>query len=109
MMKTKVRRRAERPYLTLAASCFWEGTSSKAAYPTSTQGGKSLPPRLLGIPSGKCCRRGVFILLLSDRPDSLYKAEDFSTFSSSGDVLLDVCAADSPAQLMRERGAKKVC
>lgn len=51
---------------------------------------------------------GVFILLLSDRPDSLFKAEDLSTFTSSGDVLLDVCAADSPAQLMRDRGAKKV-
>lgn len=47
--------------------------------------------------------------LLSDRPDSLFKAEDFSTFTSSGDVLLDVCAADSPAQLMRDRSAKKVC
>lgn len=51
----------------------------------------------------------MFILLLSDRPENLYRAEDFSTFTSSGDVLLDVCAAPSPAQLMRDRSAEKVC
>lgn len=42
------------------------------------------------------------------RPDNLYKAEDFSTFQTSGDVLLDVCTADSPAQLMLDRISNKV-
>ncbi|XP_056913723.1 LOW QUALITY PROTEIN: laminin subunit alpha-3-like [Takifugu flavidus] len=51
--------------------------------------------------------QGCMSNLYTRRPDNLYKAEDFSTFMSSGDVLLDVCAADSPAQLMRDRGAKK--
>ncbi|CAG07616.1 unnamed protein product, partial [Tetraodon nigroviridis] len=51
--------------------------------------------------------RGCVSNLYTRRPNSLYKAEDFSTFQSSGDVLLDVCAADSPAQLMRDRSAKK--
>lgn len=50
-----------------------------------------------------------FILLVSDRPERLYMPEDFSTFKSSGDVLLDVCAANSPALLMSDRNAKKVC
>lgn len=45
---------------------------------------------------------------LSHRPSNLYKAEDFSKFLKSGDVLLDVCAADSPAQLMLDRSSKKV-
>lgn len=46
--------------------------------------------------------------MISDRPGSLYKAEDLSTFQASGDVLLDVCTADSPAQLMLDRITKKV-
>lgn len=49
MMKIKVRRRAEHPYLTPEASCYWEGTSSKAACLTSTLGGKFSPPCSLVI------------------------------------------------------------
>lgn len=45
---------------------------------------------------------------LPHRPSNLYRAEDFSKFQTSGDVLLDVCAADSPAQLMLDRSSKKV-
>lgn len=47
-------------------------------------------------------------IIVSDSPESLYKAEDFSTFKASGDVLLDVCTADSPALLMLDRSSKKV-
>lgn len=53
-------------------------------------------------------RISLLSLILSDRPESLYKAEDFSTFQGSGNVLLDVCTADSLAQLMLDRAAKKV-
>lgn len=42
------------------------------------------------------------------RPSNLFKAEDLSNFQTSGDVLLDVCTANSPAQLMLDRTAKKV-
>lgn len=47
-------------------------------------------------------------VVIFDRPLRLHKAEDFSTFTASGDVLLDVCTADSPAQLMLDRISKKV-
>lgn len=56
----------------------------------------------------KCGCTSVYGVMISDRPGSLYKAEDFSTFQASGDVLLDVCTADSPAQLMLDRITKKV-
>lgn len=42
------------------------------------------------------------------RSSNLFKAEDLSNFQTSGDVLLDVCAANSPAQLMLDRNSKKV-
>lgn len=42
------------------------------------------------------------------RPSNMFKAEDLSNFQTSGDVLLDVCAANSPAQLMLDRNVKKV-
>ncbi|XP_044075989.1 laminin subunit alpha-3-like isoform X2 [Siniperca chuatsi] len=51
--------------------------------------------------------KGCVSNLYTRRPDNLYKAEDFSTFQTSGDILLDVCTADSPAQLMLDRIAKK--
>lgn len=50
----------------------------------------------------------AFVIYYVCRPENLYKAEDLSTFKSSGDVLLDSCAADSPAQLMLDRISKKV-
>nr|XP_046263462.1 laminin subunit alpha-3-like isoform X2 [Scatophagus argus] len=51
--------------------------------------------------------KGCVSNLYTRRPDNLYKPEDFSTFQASGDVLLDVCTADSPAQLMLDRISKK--
>ncbi|KAF3699380.1 Laminin subunit alpha-3 [Channa argus] len=51
--------------------------------------------------------KGCVSNLYTRRPDNLYKAEDFSKFKSSGDVLLDVCTADSLAQLMLDRSIKK--
>ncbi|XP_075877558.1 laminin subunit alpha-3-like isoform X2 [Nelusetta ayraudi] len=51
--------------------------------------------------------QGCVSNLYTRRPSNLYKAEDFSNFLPSGDVLLDVCAADSPAQLMLDRSSKK--
>lgn len=47
-------------------------------------------------------------IFINARPGNLYKAEDFSKFTASGDVLLDVCTADSPVQLMMDRGSKRV-
>ncbi|XP_034559528.1 laminin subunit alpha-3-like [Notolabrus celidotus] len=45
--------------------------------------------------------------LYTRRPNNLYKAEDLSSFDSTGDVLLDVCSADSPIQLMLDRTSRK--
>lgn len=42
------------------------------------------------------------------RPTNLYKAEDLSTFTPSGNVKIDVCTADTLAQLMMDRASKKV-
>ncbi|XP_041804417.1 laminin subunit alpha-3-like isoform X2 [Chelmon rostratus] len=56
---------------------------------------------------GKEKFKGCISNLYTRRPDNLYKAEDFSTFQTSGDVLLDVCTADSPAQLMLDRISNK--
>ncbi|XP_069013512.1 laminin subunit alpha-3-like isoform X1 [Embiotoca jacksoni] len=50
---------------------------------------------------------GCISNLYTRRPDNLYKAEDFSSFQASGDVLLDVCTADSPVQLMLDRNSKR--
>ncbi|XP_037538133.1 laminin subunit alpha-3 [Nematolebias whitei] len=51
--------------------------------------------------------KGCVSNLYTRRPDSLYKAEDFSTFQISGDVQLDVYTAFSPVQLMQDRASKK--
>ncbi|KAM9349369.1 laminin subunit alpha-3-like [Symphorus nematophorus] len=51
--------------------------------------------------------KGCISNLYTRRPLNLYKAEDLSTFKASGKVLLDVCTADSPAQLMLDRVSKK--
>lgn len=50
----------------------------------------------------------ISVICSVSRPEHLYKAEDLSSFQASGDVLLDVCTADSPAQLMLDRNPKKV-
>lgn len=51
--------------------------------------------------------KGCVSNLYTRRPENLYKAEDLSKFTASGDVFLDVCTADSPAQLMLDRISKK--
>ncbi|KAM3604519.1 uncharacterized protein V6R79_012395 [Siganus canaliculatus] len=51
--------------------------------------------------------KGCISNLYTRRPNSLFMAEDFSTFQANGDVLLDVCPAGSPAQLMVARNTKK--
>lgn len=42
------------------------------------------------------------------RPANLYTAEDFGTFTASGDVELDMYTDFSPAQQMQDRASKKV-
>ncbi|XP_072297637.1 laminin subunit alpha-3-like [Eucyclogobius newberryi] len=51
--------------------------------------------------------KGCVSNLYTRRPDNLYKAEDLSEFTITGDVLLDVCSAHSPAQLMLDRTPSK--
>ncbi|XP_070700517.1 laminin subunit alpha-3-like [Pempheris klunzingeri] len=51
--------------------------------------------------------KGCISNLYTRRSDHLYMVEDLSYFTTSGDVLLDVCSADSPAQLMLDRTSKK--
>ncbi|XP_033492838.2 laminin subunit alpha-3-like isoform X1 [Epinephelus lanceolatus] len=56
---------------------------------------------------GKDTFKGCVSNLYTRRPSHLYKAEDLSKFKASGDVLLDVCTADSLPQLMLDRASKK--
>uniref|UniRef100_A0AAV2JTK7 Laminin subunit alpha-3-like n=1 Tax=Knipowitschia caucasica TaxID=637954 RepID=A0AAV2JTK7_KNICA len=56
---------------------------------------------------GKDTFKGCVTNLYTRRPENLYKAEDLSEFSYNGDVLLDVCSAHSPAQLMLDRTPNK--
>ncbi|XP_045908367.1 laminin subunit alpha-3-like isoform X2 [Micropterus dolomieu] len=51
--------------------------------------------------------KGCVTNLYTRRPDNLYKAEDFSNFQASGDVLLDMCTANSPPELMLDRFSRK--
>ncbi|XP_068196189.1 laminin subunit alpha-3-like isoform X2 [Antennarius striatus] len=52
--------------------------------------------------------KGCISNLYTRRPENMYKTEDLSNFQATGDVLLDVCSTDSPAQLMLDRVTKKV-
>ncbi|XP_055359510.1 laminin subunit alpha-3-like isoform X2 [Betta splendens] len=56
---------------------------------------------------GKEAFKGCISNLYTRRPENLYKPEDLDAFTSSGDVVLDVCTADTPAQLMLDRSMKK--
>ncbi|XP_051258985.1 LOW QUALITY PROTEIN: laminin subunit alpha-3-like [Dicentrarchus labrax] len=56
---------------------------------------------------GKETFKGCISNVYTRRPSHLYMVEDFSTFSSSGDVYQDVCTVNSPAQLMMDRFFKK--
>ncbi|KAM9845354.1 laminin subunit alpha-3-like [Aulostomus maculatus] len=51
--------------------------------------------------------KGCVSNLYTRRPSNLYKAEDLSHFTTSGDVLLDVCTANSPVQQMLDRISNK--
>lgn len=70
-------------------------------------GSTSIPDTSGSVFLGKDKFKGCISNLYTRRPANLYKAEDFSKFQPSGDVFLDVCTADSPAQLMMDRFSKK--
>ncbi|XP_031150036.1 laminin subunit alpha-3 isoform X3 [Sander lucioperca] len=72
-----------------------------------SQSGSTIPDTGGSMFLGKEKFKGCISNLYTRRPDNLYKAEDLSSFQASGDVLLDVCTADSLAQLMLDRGSKK--
>ncbi|XP_035811801.2 laminin subunit alpha-3 isoform X2 [Amphiprion ocellaris] len=71
-------------------------------------GSASIPDTSGTIVLGNDKFKGCVSNLYTRRPSNLYKAEDFSSFQSSGDILLDVCTTDIPAQLMLDRISKKV-
>ncbi|KAK6302715.1 hypothetical protein J4Q44_G00270700 [Coregonus suidteri] len=56
---------------------------------------------------GKDTFKGCLSNLYLRRPNVLYRAEDLSQFSSTGDVLLDMCSADRPPQLMLDRNTSR--
>ncbi|XP_026168530.1 laminin subunit alpha-3-like isoform X2 [Mastacembelus armatus] len=56
---------------------------------------------------GKETFKGCVSNLYTRRPANLFKAEDLSSFKTSGDILLDVCTAGSPAQLMLDQSFRK--
>ncbi|XP_029380661.1 laminin subunit alpha-3-like isoform X2 [Echeneis naucrates] len=58
---------------------------------------------VLGEQQFKGCLSNLYIR----REGNMFKPEDLSNFTASGNVLLDVCYSDSPAQLMRDRISKK--
>lgn len=51
--------------------------------------------------------KGCISNLYTRRPAKLFNAEDFSSFDPEGEIFLDVCPADSPAQLMLGRTSRK--
>lgn len=116
MMKTRLRSRVEAwPYLTQVAPCTWERRISRAAFPTSTQDGEICLLFVAHINnfartffSSEMCSDSVCSYNVYNRSENLYKAEDFSKFKASGNVLLDVCSADSPAQLMLDHSPRQV-
>ncbi|XP_023282957.1 laminin subunit alpha-3 [Seriola lalandi dorsalis] len=70
-------------------------------------GSTSIPDTAGSMVLGRNQFKGCLSNLYTRRPDNLYKAEDLTSFEASGDVLLDVCTSDSPAQLMLDRISKK--
>ncbi|KAM4557143.1 laminin subunit alpha-3-like [Fundulus diaphanus] len=51
--------------------------------------------------------KGCISNFYTRRPDNLYKPEDLSSFQNIGDVLIDVCTASNPPQLITDSLAKK--
>ncbi|KAJ0058685.1 hypothetical protein NL108_000419 [Boleophthalmus pectinirostris] len=70
-------------------------------------GSVTIPDTNGAVVLGKDKFKGCISNLYTRRPDNLFKAEDLSLFTTSGDVLLDVCSAQSPAQLMLDRSPNK--
>ncbi|MEQ2239068.1 hypothetical protein ILYODFUR_000794, partial [Ilyodon furcidens] len=58
---------------------------------------------LLGNDKFKGCISNFY----TRRPDNLYKPEDLTYFQASGDVLMDVCTASNPVQLIKDHYTKK--
>ncbi|XP_035644145.2 laminin subunit alpha-3-like isoform X3 [Oncorhynchus keta] len=56
---------------------------------------------------GKDTFKGCISNLYLRRPNFLYRAEDLSQFSSTGDVLLDKCSSDRPPQLMLDHNTSR--
>uniref|UniRef100_UPI0037E92AE9 laminin subunit alpha-3-like n=1 Tax=Semicossyphus pulcher TaxID=241346 RepID=UPI0037E92AE9 len=70
-------------------------------------GSKSIPDTRGTLFLGKDNFKGCISNLYTRRPENLYQAEDFSSFKSSGNVLLDVCSADTLPQLMLDRNSRR--
>lgn len=70
-------------------------------------GSMSIPDTSGFVFLGKDRFKGCVTNFYTRRPDNLYKPEDLSAFKASGDALLDVCSAHSPAQLMLDRTSNK--
>ncbi|XP_037643626.1 laminin subunit alpha-3-like isoform X2 [Sebastes umbrosus] len=51
--------------------------------------------------------KGCISNVYTRRPTITYMVEDLSKFKANGNVLVDVCTADSPPQLMLDRASKK--
>ncbi|XP_008332400.1 laminin subunit alpha-3 isoform X3 [Cynoglossus semilaevis] len=70
-------------------------------------GSTSIPDTAGSLVLGHHQFKGCVSNLYTRRPAKLYQAEDLSVFQASGDVLVDVCTSDIPAQLMIDRVSKK--
>ncbi|XP_029308567.1 LOW QUALITY PROTEIN: laminin subunit alpha-3-like [Cottoperca gobio] len=70
-------------------------------------GGTSIPNTGGFVFLGRDTFKGCVSNLYTRREANLFMAEDLSTFKTSGDVMLDVCTADSLPQLMLDRAFKK--
>ncbi|CAL8344638.1 unnamed protein product [Merluccius merluccius] len=57
----------------------------------------------LGKDTFKGCISNVYLR----RPDHLYRAEDLSTYTSSGDVLLGMCSSERPPQMILDTSPKQ--
>ncbi|XP_076001162.1 laminin subunit alpha-3-like [Genypterus blacodes] len=75
------------------------GQEHRAGLTISSTGGTTI--------LGKDQFKGCLSNLYTRRPLSQYEPEDFSYFKSSGNVLLDMCTGDRPAQLMVDSLPKK--
>ncbi|XP_030015975.1 laminin subunit alpha-3-like isoform X2 [Sphaeramia orbicularis] len=71
------------------------------------RGSATIPDTSGALFLGKDTFKGCVSNLYTRRLDNLYKAEDLSKFQASGNVLLDVCTAQSPIQMMLDRTLKR--